>query len=150
MAEHRRVADILGAIADREQIHGLVEPRVPPALKYKKEKDSGLHRPDIRVGCKLVLPYEDREGEFWARSTAVTGYALAVVLDYSGARYGSAYFYGTVTAIVQITRVTNKKLLPLVGRLRHIDIGSSWHAHREQFCPEEVQLGDYKWIAEEA
>lgn len=138
MAEHRKVADILGAIADREQIHGLVEPRVPPARKYKKTRHSEIALPDLRIGCKLVTKHSPNGYSFGD----VLGYSLGVVVDFHVQDEES--FYQSATAIVQVVKVTNQKLEHLLGRLIHVNVGDYFMS--TLFVPEQAQLSDYKWI----
>lgn len=139
MAEHRRVVDILGAIADREQIHGLVEPRVPPALKYKKDRPGEKNLPDMKVGTKLVIRFS-RNG--WG-SGDVLGYALGIVIDFYD-RSGHSTYYTSINALVQIVRVTHPDLAHMIGRIRSAEVGDYWGS--AFFVPEQVQLSDYKWI----
>lgn len=138
MAEHRRVDEILGAIADREQIHGLVEPRVPPALKYKKTKQSEVGLPDLHVGRKLVTKHSPNGRIFGD----VLGYSLGVVVDFHAR--GSESYYQEANAIVQVVKVTNSQLSHLLGRLISVNVGDYFMS--SLFVPEQAQLSNYKWI----
>lgn len=145
MAEHRRVADILAAIVDREQIHGIIEPRVPPALKYKKgHKPGAVPLPDLRVGTKLVLTCTSCGlGHDFSSYGTVVGYALGIVLDFHTRGEDSGLYYDA-KAIVQIVKVTHPDLQSLVGHLRSISVGD-YHTD-VRFVPEQVQQSDFKWI----
>lgn len=148
MAEHRRVEDILAAIVDREQIHGLVEPRVPSALKYKRRKNRAgdVPLPDLKVGARLVLTCSSRElGTVFGGYGTVTGYALGIVLDFY-TRGGEKDLYYDAYAIVQIVKVTHPDLLNMVGHLRSVSVGDYHTSTR--FVPEQVQQSDFKWIEE--
>lgn len=139
MAEHRRVDEILGAIADREQIHGLVEPRVPPARKYKKTRHSEIALPDLRVGCKLVTRHTPNGGHSYG---TVLGFSLGVVVDFHV--QGEESFYQSATAIVQVVKVTNSQLSHLLGRLISVNVGGYFAS--TLFVPEQAQISNYKWI----
>lgn len=146
MAEHRRVEDVLTAIVDREQIHGLVEPRVPSALKYKRGRNRAntVHLPDLKVGTKLVLTCASRgPGPVFTSYGTVTGYALGIVLDFYS-RGGEKDLYYDAYAIVQIVKVTHPDLLNMVGHLRSVSVGDYHTSTR--FVPEQVQQSDFKWL----
>ena len=148
MGRYKRVEDILGAIEEREQIHGLIEPRVPPALKYKKgHKPGAVPLPDLKVGTKLVLTCTSGSwGYGFGGYGTVTGYALGIVVDFH-LRCGDGVFYSDAKAIIQVVKVTHADLLGMVGRLHAVNVGD-YHQH-VRFVPEQVQLLDFKWIEEE-
>ncbi len=147
MAEHHRVADILASIVDREQIHGIIEPRVPPVLKYKKgHKPGAVPLPDLKVGTKLVLTCSSSGlGATFSSYGSVVGYALGIVLDFY-TRGGVHGLYFDARAVMQIVKVTHPDLLGLVGHLRSVSVGDYHTGAR--FVPEQVQLSDFKWIEE--
>ena len=142
MAEYRRVEDILGAIVEREEIHGLVEPRHTPSAKYKKGPKDQFSRPMLRVGSRIVFPLGI---PWWKRRAGVKdgikGYGLGVVLDWEGDQ-SDISTWNSVTAIIQVVRVSREEFGDLVGHLRHIDIGG-WHNQSVKFTPEECSGKDY-------
>lgn len=131
MAEWKRVDQILKRIAEKEDIQGLVEPRVPKAAKHKKTHTADPDRPTLRPGSKLVKEIRDGNN--------VVGYALGVVLDYEVRNKWWSY----EDVIVQVTKVSNEKLADLVGRLRQWTLYSGWRDRGASFTPEEVNQSDY-------
>lgn len=147
MGEYKRVADILKAIEDREQIHGLVEPKYSPDVKYKKAPKNKIVRPTLRVGSELVWSI----GAGCYPTNGIKGYALGVVLDWGGNgmpgyehTWGGGSWWGSMGCIVQVTRVSNPELEWMVGHLRQVTIhGYSKGGEMPLFTPEECNKADY-------
>ncbi len=146
MGEYKRVEDVLGKIAEREQIHGLVEPKHSPDAKYKVQKGSKLARPTLRVGSRLVWPIGHSGRD-------VSGYALGIVLDWEGngkpqkdgaeGGWGDSY-WNSRRCFVQVIRVSNPDWQWMVGHLRQVTIyGWSNRAEMPMFTPEECNPKDY-------
>lgn len=147
MGEYKRVADILGAIEDREQIHGLVEPKHSPDVKYKKDPKNKIVRPTLRVGSKLVWAIgAERYGV-----GSIKGYALGVVLDWGGNgrpehehTWGGDSWWDSRGCIVQVTRVSNPEFEWMVGHLRQVTLyGYAKSGEMPLFTPEECNKADY-------
>lgn len=147
MGEYKRVADILQSIETREQIHGLVEPKVPSPATYRRNKTGHgpVSRPKLKVGSKLVFPMmRGKHGDLYFSAgwlvKETVGYALAVVLDWS--EHDS--FWNDTTATTQIIKVSNPDFEYLVGRLRPVAIHSYGQLGFPLFAPEECDPKDYK------
>jgi len=106
---------LLGQILDREQIEGLVEPRVAPDAKYKqRDARDPKSLPDLRPGLPLVARRTDGG---WGRKANVIGYLGCIVLDYDEVAGG----WNTMTnIIVQVVASSSPKLDHEVGRLRTV------------------------------
>lgn len=147
MGEYKRIEDILGAITEREQIHGLVEPKHSPDAKYKKDPKNKITRPTLRVGSKLVWAI----GSARYQPGSIKGYALGVVLDWGGNgkpedenTWGGGSRWDSKNCIVQVTRVSNPGFEWMVGHLRQVTIyGHSKSSEMPLFTPEECDKADY-------
>lgn len=142
MGVWKRPEQVLAEIETREQVQGLVEPKVPKPAKYRKDRVSHPKRPTLRVGSKLVIPMR--------RRSSIFGYALGVVLDWrktgwfgeDGVVGDESDTWTTVTAIVQITKVSKMELQWMVGRLWSTSL-YSWSESDVRFTPEEVNQSAY-------
>lgn len=138
-SEYPRVEDLLSKIEEREQIHGLVEPRQRSSVKYKKEPKDKIERPALKVGKRVVYAVGLNR---WSKSP-LKGYALGIILDWNQQDDG---WYRT-RLIVQTIKVSNPKLEYLVGHLSAVDIGDwgdSPTARMPLLVPEEGDPKDYK------
>jgi len=138
-SEYPRVEDLLNRIEEREQIHGLVEPKQRSVAKYKKEPKSRIERPALKVGKRIVYAVGLHR---WSRGE-VKGYALGIILDWNT---DNSWWYRT-QLIVQTIKVSNPSLEHLVGHLSAVDIGEwgdSPQSHMPFLVPEEGNPSDYK------
>lgn len=148
MGEYKRVEEVLGKIAEREQIHGLVEPKHSPDAKYKKDPKSKLVRPTLRVGSRLVWAVGAPR---WEKNSNIKGYALGVVLDWGGHgkpdeedSWGDGW-WRSKTCTVQVTRVSSPELQWMVGHLRAVSLDYHYGDRLTfpLFAPEECNPQDY-------
>lgn len=131
----------LEKILDREQVQGLVEPRVPPDAKYKQQSHlSPVYRPDLTVGKRLIVQLPLPRNT-WYDSGPREGYALVVTLDYMER---DGYWHSGFTVIGQVVRVSNPKYAEMVGRLISFSTRDSNGSSFPKFVPEEAKLADYK------
>lgn len=139
MSEYSRIQDVIGRIEEREQIHGLVEPKHRPAAKYKKGPKDKIERPALKVGKRVVYSVGVNR---WSKNP-LKGYALGVILDWSG----KEGWWNSTQLIVQVIRVSNPDLEHMVGHLKAVDIGG-WGenptAPMPFLVPEEGDPKDYK------
>lgn len=138
-SEYPRVEDLLSKIEEREQIHGLVEPRQRSSVKYKKEPKDKIERPALKVGKRVVYTVGLNR---WSKHP-LKGYALGVILDWST----NDSWWQRTQLIIQTIRVSNPSLEHLIGHLHAIDIGE-WGdtptARMPFLVPEEGDPKDYK------
>jgi hypothetical protein len=142
MAYEQQRRDIVTRLLDREQIEGVVEPRVPPAAKYKKEGSADRGRPDLFPGRKLIVEIYDPGAVEW-KPRGTKGYALCVVLDYEEQ---GGYWHRT-DVIVQVTCVSHPDLEPMVGRLKVFKVLTPrMGTRRILFVPEEANPADFHLV----
>lgn len=134
MAEETYHKQLLEQALDREQIQGLVEPRVPSPAKYREAKAvrMGEKEPlrDIRPGTQVVIQVGGRD---------IEGYLLGVTLDYQGdrGRWGEVH-----TVIFQVVAASQPALHGEVGRLRSAHVtGDFWRSYGYQV----VKVGHVDW-----
>lgn len=134
MAEETFYKQLIEQAIDREQIQGLVEPRVPSPARYRKEKAMRLgddeETGEIRPGVEIVV----RVG-----SNPVEGYLLGVTLDYQEEHRRWSL---VVRVIFQVVAASQPALKDEVGRLRTARIGCpSWLSDSHQV----VRVGAVNW-----
>lgn len=134
MAEETYYKQLIEQALDREQIQGLVEPRVPSPAKYREAKAvrPGEEEPlrDIRPGAQLVIQ---------VGCSPVEGYLLGVTLDYQDERGRWDEVHGV---IFQVVSASQPALLGEVGRLRYARISiNPWRSYGYRV----VKVGGVNW-----
>jgi len=149
MGTRKRPEAVLAAIEEREQIHGLVEPRVPKPAKYKRDSaDDHLKLPDrpvLKVGQKIVFTIKvSRDDKKSYGRTSIAGYGIGVVLDWESS--SSDLWRSGTNAIVQVTKVSNPEFAEMVGRLKSIELFNRYWDSGEvtKFTPQECRQEDYR------
>ena len=135
MAEETYHKQLIEQALDREQIQGLVEPRVPSPAKYRETKAVRLGEEetlrDIRPGAELVVQVGGHE---------IEGYLLGVTLDYEDeqGRWDVVH-----RVIFQVVAASQPALLEEIGRLRTARIGSGhyWRSYGYHV----VKVGGVHW-----
>lgn len=88
--------------------------------KYKKSPNELKPHPDIEVGKKAVLSYDE--------GTDRIGYYLAVLVDWTDEEMGQYWTYDTELFFIVLDR-SNDKLRDLKGRIVSATAGGRWYQY---------------------